>query len=288
MRVWSLLVTSLIVAVAAAAAPVPPPRAPAAAAKAKAPAARHDHRALRRVIESVAKAYNTGQSPVVIFDIDDTLTNTAGRHLQILKEFAADPDIRAAYPKEAGAIEKGLDPAKIRYRIIDSVRALGVSNKELEAKLEPFWSQRFFANNYVVYDPPVFGAKDYVEKILANGGLIVYLAARSEEMRAGSVLALKTLGFPEPDGKTVRLLMKADKKLKDHEYKDAECRRISALGKVVAGFDNEPRNVNVLLKNFPGATIVFLDTKHSGALDGSGKPAVPAPGVVWVRDYSLP
>jgi hypothetical protein len=54
---------------------------------------------------------------------------------------------------------------------------------------------------------------------------------------------------------------------------------VSALGEVVAGFENEPANLNAMADAFPKASMVFVDTVHSR------KPGIPKAGVPWIGSY---
>ena len=53
-----------------------------------------------------------------------------------------------------------------------------------------------------------------------------------------------------------------------------------AYGSVVAVFENEPRNINLLHDHFPDALAFYIDTKHS-----SGAPPVEA-GITHFPDFS--
>lgn len=240
-------------------------------------AASHQPKVLSGVLESVAKT----KKAVVVFDLDDTLLDTAGRHARILQEFARLPETKADFPLEVPKLAAA-QPAQMRWDIVDTLKGLGVEDKKLEARLKSFWAERFFANNYLPSDLGALQGKEFVEAVLQKGGTVVYCTGRNESLRPGTELSLATVGYPAPDGKKVQLWMKADKKLKDDEFKQLEFPKIAKLGAVVAAFDNEPRLINIAKRHFPGAKIVFLDTKHSGA------PVKPEPGITWVKDFALP
>jgi len=65
-------------------------------------------------------------------------------------------------------------------------------------------------------------------------------------------------------------------------------KEFAAMGTVVGGFENEPRNVNIFKTAFPEASMIYLDTKHSGKKDASGAVIAPAAGIPRVRDFRLP
>ncbi len=92
---------------------------------------------------------------------------------------------------------------------------------------------------------------------------LVYLTARPERMRPGTLEVLGRFGFPLPGG-GVQLWMKPD----DTSVGDEDFKRSthagSAVGRLVAAFDNEPGHANDFRETFPGAMVVLLATGHSG------------------------
>jgi hypothetical protein len=57
--------------------------------------------------------------------------------------------------------------------------------------------------------------------------------------------------------------MKPSHSLPDAQFKAAVVTQVRALGEVVALFENEPANLNLLHQAFPEALAVFVDTIHS-------------------------
>lgn len=84
------------------------------------------------------------------------------------------------------------------------------------------------------------------------------------------------------DSVKAKLMMKPTKEMDDLQFKKDAFQSISELGVVVAGFENEPANINAMRARFPEAHMVFLDSIHSK------KPDVVADGVFWVRSFLLP
>ena len=125
-----------------------------------------------------------------------------------------------------------------------------------------FWKERFFTNEYVKEDTAVEGGSEYVNKLMNLGATIVYLTGRDDSMREGTIESLMKAGFPYDEISSI-LITKERFDTPDIDYKKAAFKEIETLGEVVAFFENEPKNLNAMVKYFTNAVAVFLDIKHS-------------------------
>ncbi|MFZ2960913.1 MAG: HAD family hydrolase [Candidatus Ozemobacteraceae bacterium] len=212
---------------------------------------------LAPVIAAIEKALAEKKSPVVVSDLDGTLFDTAQRNVRILREWAQEN----ASNTDARIIEKVADK-DAAYSIGDTLKNLGVTNATTSASVHDFWFKRFFTNEYVVIDAPIPGAPDFIKKCHDKGAVIVYLTGRDvPQMGKGTEESLRKNGFPV-DEKTVVLMLKPSPEIKDFVFKKDACEKIGKLGVVVAMFENQPRNLNGQIKNFPDAIPVFVETNY--------------------------
>jgi hypothetical protein len=226
------------------------------------------------ILERVLARVRTLPDPVVVFDLDSTLLDNKPRQARILREFGrargiaelelARPDHFVDWSITRAMSNAGLDAER--------VHAVGDDAKR-------FWRERFFTSEYCRDDESIKGAKDYLDAIAAGGAIIAYCTGRHEAMRQGSVASFARLGFPLP-GARVHLIMKPVFELSDDEWKLEANARLTALGSVVAAFDNEPTHINGYRRAFPEALIVHVAT------DDSGRSVTLLDGIVSVRDFS--
>lgn len=213
-------------------------------------------------------------TPLVVFDLDDTLFLTANRHLRILREYAG--VIESRHP-EAALLLRSIEREKLRYAITDTVKAAGLAD-DLAKDLKDFWFARFFKNPYLLEDDPTHGGPAFVEEVVKRGGQAVYMTGRDEGMRAGTETSLKKHGFILDD-KSGRLFLKSRFDTPDVEFKAQCVAKLKEMGLVTGTFENEPAHVNLFAAGFPRARHFLLDTKHSG------KPVVPHPAAHRIRDF---
>lgn len=289
-----LLLTCCVTTSVAAPAKPPASSAASAASKSAGPAgklssgpgwvapqrARWQPVALTEVADRVERARKAGQTPVVVFDLDHTLYDGRPRTLVILAEFAA--TLPASQRAHADAIRR-VSLQGVSYLLKDTLRAVGVTDPQVVAAAEAYWKPRFFSDAYLDLDVPIAGAPEYVRDLWRRGALVVYLSGRNAEaMLVGTTASLQKWGFPMGVRGT-QLVLKPTFAEPDDTFKQASLDQISALGPVVASFENEPGNLAAMAARWPDATAIFLDTDFN-----PGSPVKTPPAAArWVGDFHV-
>jgi hypothetical protein len=233
------------------------------------------HATLRAVVRRcrTEKAHAT---PVVVFDLDGTLMDNRPRTLAILHEFA--DRCRTRDSALAERLEKA-QMGELEYLLSDSLERMGAHRHSLVEEMHGFWRDRFFADPHLVHDVAVPGAVDFVRACHDAGALLVYLTGRDLPMMGtGTFQSLRDLGFPIGLPGT-ELVLKPDAAMADEAFKRDVAPQLARLGHVIAAFDNEPGNCNVMLAHYPDAHVVFIDTQRM-----PGGPELDS-GVHVVRDF---
>jgi hypothetical protein len=213
---------------------------------------------LRGIIERCARSEGK-PSPVLVFDLDGTLMDNRPRTCAILHELGE--SWRTRHPALSERL-RGSRPSDLAYLLTESLERLGVTQTDTIAEAEGFWRERFFADGYLAHDVPVLGAVEFVRVAYDRGASVVYLTGRDLPlMGIGSFRSLRDLGFPIGVAGT-ELVLKPDAGMPDEAFKRLEAPKLRRVGDVVAVFDNEPANCNVLLEQNPRAESVFIDTQH--------------------------
>jgi len=226
--------------------------------------------ALDAVLADVAAAPG-----IVVFDLDDTVFSTNDRHLRILREFA---DLIQDREPDAAALLRAIERESLRYQIVQTAAEAGVDPAVVK-DLRDFWFARFFQNRYLLEDSVVPGAPAFCAEVLARGGTVVYVTGRDERMREGTEKSFVNHGFPRPDGKGVRLMLKPKFDTPDHAFKSETLAVLGELGRVAASFENEPTHINMFREAFPKGKHFLLETKHSG------RPVIPHADVLKIKDF---
>ena len=200
-----------------------------------------------------------GSKAVLAFDLDSTLFDNRPRQARIVREYGAAHGAPALKNCQPFHFTSGWD-------LRAAMRACGMSEADVVAKydaLKSFWAARFFTSDYAADDIEIVGAPRFVHAVVATQAQVVYLTGRHEEMREGTVRALKKCGLPMPAG-AVSLVMKPTLRESDDAFKRTAHENLKTMGTLIAAFDNEPTHANDYASTFPEATVIHLATDHSG------------------------
>jgi hypothetical protein len=215
-------------------------------------------------------------TPVAVFDLDSTLLSNKPRQARIVREFGSARGVPAL---------AGCEPRHVvSWDLRDTMRLCGLTEEQVRqfhAPLRQFWLRRFFTSEYCKDDTPVAGAAEYLRRVAAREGRILYVTGRHAEMEEGTLASFRAGGFPLPDGDRVQLWLKPSSEDDDDQWKETCQRRLLDLSGVACAFDNEPTHVNAYKRAFPRARVVHLDTDHSG------RPVEVRPDVPSIADFRL-
>jgi len=224
--------------------------------------------------QTLEAARAAGSKGVVVFDLDSTVFDNRPRQAKILGEWAATKGVAEL----ASVAPSNFDGWDLRVAMVNA----GLKPEraaELFPDAKTFWRERFFTSAYCVLDVGVAGAREFLTQVGETGAQIAYVTGRDEAMRQGTVEGMKNLGFPVPDGKSVHLVMKPEPKEEDDAWKRRATEQLRPVGRVIAGFDNEPAHANIYKAAFPDALVVHLDT------DDSARPIALAEHVPSILDF---
>jgi hypothetical protein len=205
-------------------------------------------------------------SNLVVFDLDSTLYDLTQRVTAILDRFANDSKTCARFP-DACKLMQGIKINRTDWGLIEPLARVGINRQnhpEFVDEIQAAWARGFFSNDFLDRDFPLPGAVEFVEACLARGADVMYLTGRDvARMGDGTEKSLRQCGFPL-DHKNVSLILKPAKELDDAEFKAEVIAELLHRYDHIWLFENEPVNINVVLRRAPQVKIVFVETCHSG------------------------
>lgn len=193
---------------------------------------------------------------LAVFDLDSTLFNVSHRTKKILTEFADLHDLPELKNVEVKHEDWGIKEAVVRAGYHPEL------DLEMLQNLRDFWFDKFFSNEYVHYDVPYHGAVAYVLELYEAGCEIKYLTGRDQQrMGVGSQEVLEKWGFPcQPE----QLVLKPERSIDDGFFKTDWFTKVDrSQYEKIYFFENEPVNINAVLKTSPDVEVIFLETTHA-------------------------
>lgn len=235
---------------------------------------------LQRILDRVQAKTSRQSSSLVIFDLDGTLFDNRPRTAYILRQIA--DQFEAELPQLVQAMDDNVlqDYSLIQYGPMATLDCLGVTDDKERERIVEQWAKRFFTDEYQHFDVPLPGAKNFVTQIYEAGATVIYLTGRDVNMLVGLTETLRMCGFPVGVVGTMTMTKKEFNQ-DDGIFKENVAAYLDRLGEVIAIFENEPANSNLLQKIFPGAVSMFLLTQHrqdAPSLDD---------GIVRIRDFRI-
>jgi len=241
-----------------------------------------DSDVLSKVVAEVESVKKMGkEKPLIIFDLDSTLYEVAPRTHGILVEWVEAR--REHLPSEISHALGAIDVTQVGYSPQDIFSVVGLS-PELPhiaracEDFREFWRPRFFSNEYLPLDRPYAGAPEFARYLHDQGAVIFYLTGRErKKMVQGTLDNLRRDGFPL---RAVEfLLMKDQTTLSDLDHKVQFTKSLLEQGRLIASFENEPRNLAGMHQLYPNAYHVFVETICSN------EPAPRCEGIYRIRDF---
>jgi beta-phosphoglucomutase-like phosphatase (HAD superfamily) len=212
----------------------------------------------------VAKTARSGKKPpAVIFDLDSTLYEVCPRTHFILQE--AVDKLSRHLPQPVKRAFGSLMESQVGYSLSDTFLNLGLPlqsppMQKAWERLRSYWWDRFFSNAYLKHDRPYPFATEFVNELHAAGAHILYLTGRhGARMRDGTLQNLLRDGFVANTDRTL-LRMKETNHPDDAGFKARVAKHWADEYKIIACFENEPRNLIRLQSAVPQSMAVFVDT----------------------------
>lgn len=228
---------------------------------------------LHRILQ---QARELGPKAVLAFDLDSTVFDNRPRQARIVREYGLDRNVAELTRCRPEDFTSGWDMRAALVRC-------GLKGSEADRiypDVKRYWQDRFFTSAYCVDDDAIEGAAAYTHAVVKTGAVLAYVTGRHEEMRQGTVIAMRRCGMVLPE-ENVHLIMKPHSAMGDDEFKREAHLQLGKLGTVIAAFDNEPTHANDYRKNFPAALVIHLATDHSG------RPVPLLDGIVSVPHFGI-
>jgi phosphoglycolate phosphatase-like HAD superfamily hydrolase len=243
---------------ASATSPAAPGWAPkaqrAATLRAVAPAPRDGKAFCDGALRDIQARTARGESVRVVFDIDDTLSESRSRTLQVAKDWDSANGTHHF---------DGLTLAKVSSTGGETARGLGLSESVVQA-FAAHWDTEFWKPERFAADTPIAPMVKLAQAARAAGAQVIFLTGRVEALEGATIAQLRRFGLQGVDAQTV--VSKADLSVRTAAFKTQWLQESAAQGHHLAFFVTESRrDVAAVQQSVPQAPVVLRDSPLGGA-----------------------
>lgn len=226
---------------------------------------------------------------VFVFDLDETLIDSIPRRYLALHEAIQ----RVCPVLQAPDDWSDLSPDCKNYRSISlydfyklsnrydtqqALKSLGIQDMELLSSIDKSMFSIYLSGNYIEFDQAYLGAVAFVQSLQKAGAEIYFVSSRSlEKQNTATRESLKKLGFIKNKGDS-HVILKPDSQ-SSIDFKTESFEKIKQIAEqkkaqVLGVFENEPENMNAMMRVFPKAKAVFVKGAMVKNTPLEGKPAL--------------
>lgn len=220
--------------------------------------------ALETVLLDIAAPSAT--RPLVIFDLDSTLLDLTERVSAIVRHYVEHPTTQSRFT-EALELLRQVEIRRTDWGLLEPLERVNITRSthaELISDIQAAWARGFFSNDFLSHDQPIEGSVEFVESCLMAGADVLYLTGRDvPRMGDGTEASLRQHRLPL-DGLKARLQLKPHESLDDALFKTDVIATLVDQHSSVWLFENEPVNINAVIRRTPTVQTVLIETCHSG------------------------
>lgn len=238
------------------------PRASSTAqAASSAPAAPPDGKTFcDAALRDIKARASRGEKVRVVFDIDDTLSESRSRTLNVAKDW--DKANGTNYFARLVVAQVGQDGA-------ETARGLGLP-APVVADFQKHWDVEFWKGERFTNDTPIAPMVKLAKAAKAAGAEVIFLTGRIDALEGATIAQLRRFGLKDVNADTV--VSKADLSVRTGPFKAQWLAQSAAEGHHLAFFITESRrDVAAVQQGLAGAPTVLLQSSFGGdaAIDAS-------------------
>lgn len=159
-----------------------------------------------------------GEKVKVVFDLDNTIWDNRPRTTELARRFDAERGTN---------LFDGLTLDQVGKDGYETAINAGLTREQAK-EFSKYWRQHAYSDEMNQFDAPLAEIDDLAKQAQEAGAEVIYLTARPEEERAGTLGNLERMGLPNAD--SAHLIMKPTEREPSAPYKVRELTRMQEAG----------------------------------------------------------
>ncbi len=209
-----------------------------------------------------------GIIPIVVFDLDETIVNSAPRRYLSYLEALSNEILIDDYPDLVKLAKKmtlfNIEKLKNTYDTKKLFNSLGIFDNIFIKRVFDIMFPIYLSNKYMLHDQVIPGANAYIRLLMQNGAFVVFISSRYEAtQKKGTILSLKKHKFIKR-GDSYKIILRPQG-MSSIDFKNMAFKKVAGFkiingtrAKVALVFENEPENMNAMLNWFTDAKAYFV------------------------------
>ena len=230
------------------------PKATRAAAAPQKPAPPDGRKFCDAALSDIKVRTARGEKVRVVFDIDDTLSESRARTLVVAK----------SWDKANGTNHfDRLVLAQVGQNGTETAKAFNLPD-DVAAAFQAHWDVAFWKGDNFAHDTPIAPMVTLAKQAKAAGAEVVFLTGRIDALETATIAQLQRFGLKDVNADTV--VSKTDLSVRTGEFKTQWLEQSEASGNHLAFFITESRrDVAAIQRGFDGAPTVLFDSAFGGS-----------------------
>lgn len=197
-----------------------------------------------------------GEKVRVVFDIDDTLSDSRARTLAIARDW---DQARGTHHFD------GLTRGRVGHDGAETAAALKLP-PDVQRDFAAHWNVEFWKGERFVHDTPIAPVVALAKAAKAAGAEVIYLTGRVDALEGATRKQLRSFGLPDVDA--ARVVSKPGLSVRTAPFKTQWLKDSAAQGNHLAWFFTESkRDIGAVQKDLPAAPCVLLSSGFNGKGD---------------------
>lgn len=248
---------------------------------------------LHHVQAGIQQAVYAGRRPVAVVDLDETMMHSSRRHvLAYVAAVQRNPSRFALYPIESQILLRTpveklhalLMAQANRYDLKAWLGRLGIQNERFRKELDQQSLPIYLSNEFMHLDRAIHGAQALLEVFYRTGGEVYFVSSRYRSQQYEATVQRLILSRLYRNTRQSHIVLREDGEASlDFKVRAFEqIRRATQLTQqVVLVAENEPENLNAMMKAFPSAMPVFV----AGAVLNTAVPVAPNARLIRTKTF---
>jgi hypothetical protein len=217
----------------------------------------------------IQKVQALGMRPIGVFDLDETLLHSDRRRVHSYIESVRAAQGTLGWPNEVNRLlsvdfntaMQVLYRTSNQYDLAEWLQGLGISSPAFNMAMERLWLPLYLSPRFMHLDRAINGSVELLQKFYRAGGRVYFVSSRYQSQQLEPTLQRLVRSGLYANSNQSAVILRRDNEdsaaFKERAFMEIRTQS-QGVGKVVLTAENEPENLNLMMRIFPDALPIFV------------------------------